>query len=386
MKHTLERVISLAQALVKRPSVTGAEQELARFLRRELTGHGFETAEIDSYGNVVGRIGQAGRPGLLFDAHIDTVGVHNGQEWHHEPFGGEISDGKIYGRGISDMKGAIAAALVAVAELREEGWTPSVPFWFSGTVCEEIAEGAALEHVLVHTQPKTVLIGEATGLRLAVGQRGRAEIVLEAPGKSVHSANAQLGINAIERATQALTLLQTKIKVPRSVFLGEGSLVVTDIISDPYPGCSVVPSRCLMTFDRRLLLAETPPTVLESIQNVLPPELGIQVKLAEYQVQTYTGAALSGERFFPAWYVAPSLGRVQSALDSLNEAGIKTGISTYSFCTNGSMSAGKRKIFTMGFGPGFEADAHTTDESMAVDQLVGAVQGYKQLFRVLANC
>lgn len=383
MTKARDRVIHLAQELVKISSVTGDEGALAEFLQSELPRCGFDEAEIDSYGNVVGRIGEQGEGGLLFDAHLDTVSVHNPQEWKYDPLGGEVRDGRLYGRGISDMKGAMAAALVAVAELREEGWMFSRPFWFSGTVCEEIAEGALLEKVLDRIQPQTVVIGEATALKLAIGQRGRAEISLEAAGKSVHSANAHLGINAIERAVQALVLWQTKLKTPKSVFLGEGSLVVTDIISDPYPGCSVVPSRCRLTFDRRLLLGETPQTVIQALTDCLPADLGVQVKLSSYELKTYTGAQVIGESFAPAWYIEPSDGRIQSVLDHLNQVGLDTGITTYSFCTNGSMSAGKRKIFTLGFGPGFEADAHTTDESMAVEQLVDAVKGYKQLFRAL---
>ena len=385
MKETRERVINLAQELVKRPSTTGEEGALAEYLRSVLPDYGFDEAEIDPYGNVIGRIGEPAPGGLLFDGHIDTVGVHNPLEWQHNPLGGEVNHEKIYGRGISDMKGAIAAALVAVAELREEGWTPLAPFWFSGTVCEEVAEGALLEKVIDWVQPDKVIIGEATSLHLAVGQRGRAEIVLEAIGKSAHSAHAEIGINAIERAMQALVQIQTKFKAPRSVFLGEGSLVATDIISDPYPGRSVVPSRCVVTFDRRVLLGESAQSVIQALADCLPPELGVLVRLASYSLKTYTGHTITGESFAPAWYVDPAHELVQDALDCLNKAGIQTGLKTYGFCTNGSGSAGKRKIFTLGFGPGHEGDAHITDEALVIDQLVGAVQGYKELFRSLVR-
>ncbi len=229
-----------------------------------------------------------------------------------------------------------------------------------------------------------MIIGEATELHLATGQRGRAEIIMEAGGRSAHSAHAHLGINAIERAMQALTEIQ-KRKIPRSVFLGEGSLVVTDIISSPYPGRSVVPSNCRLTFDRRVLLAETGRSVIEDLQKSMPPETGTTVKLAAYSFRTYTGQTVAGESFAPAWYFDSSHSGVQVALDALLRAGIQTGLKTYGFCTNGSGSAGKRRIFTLGFGPGSEGDAHTTDESLAIDQLAKAVQGYKELFRSLAR-
>lgn len=354
---------------------------MADFLQRTLPEYGFDQIVQDPYGNVLGRIGQSAAGGLLFDAHLDTVAVHNPEDWHHDPYGGEVWQDKIFGRGIADMKGALAAAIVAVGELRLEGWEPSGPFWLSGTVGEEVAEGAMLEKVLDRVQPETTIIGESTGLQLAVGQRGRAEIILDVKGRSAHSAHADLGINAITGAMQALAEV-AKLEAPSSG-LGEGSLVATDIISSPYPGRSVVPSGCRITLDRRVLLGETPTSVLEGINNSLPSEINARAKLARYAFQTYTGRAVTGDSFAPAWYFEPSQRRVREALTALNRAGIQAGPTTYGFCTNGSGSAGKRGIFTLGFGPGHEADAHTTDESLAVDQLLGAVQGYKALFRSL---
>jgi putative selenium metabolism hydrolase len=385
MQDTREGVVNLAQELVRCPSVTGEEDRIARLLQSLLPHYGFDEAMIDPYGNVVGRIGEPVPGGLLFDGHIDTVGVHNPEEWRHDPFGGEAGEGKIYGRGIADMKGAIAAAVVAVAELRQEGWSPRVPLWLSGTVAEEVAEGVLLEKVLDLAQPSTVIIGEATALNLMVGQRGRAEIVMEAAGKSVHSAHASLGINAIDVAVRALTAIQGNYQAPFSESLGEGSLVATDIISDPYPGRSVVPSRCVVTFDRRVLLGETPQSVLQSLDDCLSPEAGVRVRLASYDFRTHTGIAVKGESFAPPWYFDSGQERVQMALAGLNRVGIAARIRTYGFCTNGSSSAGKRNIFTLGFGPGDEGAAHTADESLAIEQLVEAVRGYKELFSSLTG-
>jgi putative selenium metabolism hydrolase len=385
MQDERERVVNLAQELVARPSVTGEEGEIARFLQSVLPHYGFDEAMIDPYGNVVGRVGEPIAGGLLFDGHLDTVGVHNPEEWRHDPFGGETSEEKIYGRGIADMKGAIAAAIVAVAELRDEGWSPHIPLWLSGTVCEEVAEGVLIERVLDLAQPSAVIIGEATALHLAVGQRGRAEIVMDAAGKSVHSAHASLGINAIDVAVRALMAIQNNFQAPFSESLGEGSLVATDIISDPYPGCSVVPSRCVVTFDRRVLLGESPRSVLQPLADCLSPGDEVTARLADYDFRTHTGIAVKGVSYAPPWYFEPGQERVQVALAGLRRAGIAAGVKTYGFCTNGSGSAGKRNIFTLGFGPGDEGAAHTTDESLAIEQLIESVRGYKELFRTMTG-
>jgi acetylornithine deacetylase/succinyl-diaminopimelate desuccinylase-like protein len=208
---------------------------------------------------------------------------------------------------------------------------------------------------------------------------------MEAAGKSVHSAHASLGINAIDVAVRALTAIQGNYQAPFSESLGEGSLVATDIISDPYPGRSVVPSRCVVTFDRRVLLGETPQSVLQSLDDCLSPEAGVRVRLASYDFRTHTGIAVKGESFAPPWYFDSGQERVQMALAGLNRVGIAARIRTYGFCTNGSSSAGKRNIFTLGFGPGDEGAAHTADESLAIEQLVEAVRGYKELFSSLTG-
>jgi acetylornithine deacetylase/succinyl-diaminopimelate desuccinylase-like protein len=111
----------------------------------------------------------------------------------------------------------------------------------------------------------------------------------------------------------------------------------------------------------------------------------ITVRLASYEFTTYTRTIVRGESFAPVWHFDPEDGRVQAARAGLRQAGIADAIGTYGFCTNGSDSTGNRNIFTLGFGPGDKGAAHTTDESLAIAQLLGAVQGYKALFRSLTR-
>ena len=81
--------------------------------------HFFDEVLTDRYGNVIGKIkGKGEGPRILFDGHMDTVPVGNLQSWHHDPFGAELEDGKIYGRGTSDIKGAVAAFVAAAACFR----------------------------------------------------------------------------------------------------------------------------------------------------------------------------------------------------------------------------------------------------------------------------
>ena len=112
-----EEVIELCQKLVQQRSYSGEEKGVSDVLKEYMLTHGFHDVYIDDYGNTIGHI-KGKREGkiILFDGHMDTVPVTNEEEWLYPPFSGEIHDDKIYGRGTSDMKGALAAMTVACSQ------------------------------------------------------------------------------------------------------------------------------------------------------------------------------------------------------------------------------------------------------------------------------
>ncbi len=155
-------------------------------------------------------------------------------------------------------------------------------------------------------------------------------------------------------------------------------MALTDIISDPYPGYSVIPSRCRVTYDRRLLTGETKETVLAQI-NALPSlkDVHFTAQIAEGEHVAYTGNVLRGSKFFPAWEFTEDHPFVTSALAGLQSAGLLPKVTAYRFCTNGAMSAGVLNIPTIGFGPAAEGDAHVVDEKVRIVELETAVSGYQ---------
>ena len=116
-----EQVVELCQKLIREQSYSGHESGPAKVLADTFRAHGFDDVMVDKYGNVVGCI-RGKRPGkkILFDGHIDTVPVIDEDQWEYPPFGAEIHDGKIYGRGTSDMKGAIAGYVTAAIAFAED--------------------------------------------------------------------------------------------------------------------------------------------------------------------------------------------------------------------------------------------------------------------------
>lgn len=370
-----DQLISLCQKLVQIESLSGKEEAAALFLKKSMLELGFDEVWIDSKGSVIGKIrGSGNGPTLLFDGHIDTVPVSNPKLWQYNPFGGEIHGNRMYGRGTSDMKGAVAAMVVGVAQLKQSGVVTTGDIYVSGTVYEEVFEGVALKDVVDKIRPDFVVIGESTGLNLNIGQRGRAEILVRSKGKTAHSSNPDYGINAIYKMIPFIEGLR-KSEVPVHPQLGKGISVVTDIVSSPFPGASVVPEQCRITIDRRLLVHEDEQHVLAQYQALMEDE-GFEISIAEQELNCYTGEKIFSRRFYPAWLMDVDHPYVQTSLKALHNIGIEAKLGSYQFCTNGSYSAGVAGIPTIGFGPSYEHVAHTVDEYIEIEQLIGAAQGY----------
>lgn len=388
-----ERLISLAQELIRIPSPSGQEQQAALAIERTMKELGFDEVVIDRYGSVIGRIrGRYPGPTVLLDGHIDHVDVIDAAEWLHDPFGAEIEENRIYGRAASDMKGSVAAMIIAAAEFnRSTGGAFGGSVCVAGTVHEECFEGVAAREVSRVLRPDLVIIGEATSGTLKIGQRGRAEVIVEAEGQSCHSSNPEKGINAAYHMVSAIQALRG-LTPPSHPILGKGILELTDLISFPYPGASVVPSRCRATFDRRTLPGEDPEAILSPIRKILEtvkqqiPELKATVRLEQGQAPCWTGETIAAQRYFPAWLMEEDSELVRKCRKGLRQVGIDAPLSHFSFCTNGSHYCGEAGIPTVGFGPSLESLAHVRDEYIEIRELVTACRGFIGILSELLAC
>ncbi|MBQ9330779.1 MAG: YgeY family selenium metabolism-linked hydrolase [Oscillibacter sp.] len=388
-KEMQEEVLALARALVAQSSVSGQEGGAAEVLRRDLLSHGFDRAEIDRYGSVVGYLkGKRPGPRVLFDGHIDTVPVVR-KNWTHDPYAGEIENGRLYGRGTSDMKGAVAAFAVAACHFAAAcGREFAGEIAVAGVVHEECFEGVAARAISAAVKPDVVIIGEASECNVKIGQRGRAEIVVETFGVPAHSANPEKGVNAVYAMCRAVEAIRS-LPMEEHPVLGKGILELTDIKSAPNPGASVVPAYCRATFDRRLLVGETRESVLAPIQGYLDllaaedPTFRYQVSYAVGEERCYTGRTIRGTRFFPGWLYDESEPFVQSVLRELRAIGQTPRVTQYSFCTNGSHYAGEAGIPTLGIGPSREDLAHTDDEYIELSELYKVTESYGAVLRAL---
>lgn len=389
-KEQEESVIELCKKFIKARSYSGEESKVSNELKAFCEANGFDEVIIDKYGNTIGKI-KGKRPGkrILFDGHMDTVPVEDESKWTHKPFEAEICDGKMYGRGATDMKGALAAMANAAANFAKD-CNKDFPgeIYVAGVVHEECFEGVAARSISSIVKPDYVIIGEASNLNLKIGQRGRGEVKVETYGVPAHSANPEKGVNAVYGMCKVVDAIR-KIKAPHHDVLGDGILELTDIKSSPYPGASVVPDYCIATYDRRLLVGETKESVLEPIQKVIDElmeeddKLKAKVSFARGEEICFTGNKIEGERFFPGWLFDKNSDYIKNVYNEIVKKGFSPKITQYNFCTNGSHYAGEAGIPTIGMGPSLESLAHTIDEYVEIDQLLKVTECYYGIMEAL---
>lgn len=379
-----DKLVELCRSMIRTPSYSGHEDGMVQLILDYMRQHGFDEAFTDRYGNVLGCI-RGNRPGrrILFDGHIDTVPAENKQDWHHDPFGAELQEGRIYGRGTTDMKGADAAMLYAIARYAEQTKRDFAgELWFAGVVHEECFEGISARIISERVKPDLVVIGEASEMNLKCSQRGRAEILLETFGVPCHSSNPDKGVNAVYSMMKLLERVRQLEPIEQPGMFGKGIMELTDIKSEPYPGASVVPHYCRVTFDRRLLVDETRESVLAPIEKIIgqlseaDPKFRAQVSFTKGEELCYTGEKIAADRFFPAWRESTDSEFVQAILGRVRAHGFDPALTGYSFCTNGSHYGGEAGLRCIGIGPSRENLAHTVDEYIEIQELLDISEYY----------
>ena len=348
----------------------------------EMQAVGFDAVWTDRIGNVVGHIGAGRGPTLLFDAHMDTVGVGDPAAWMHDPFGAEIENGRLFGRGAADTKGALAGMVYGAKLLVECGVRLAGDVYVVGTVQEEPCEGCALR-VLVEEEgvrPDWVVLGEPNNLQVSRGHRGRMEMRVTVKGRSSHASVPKKGENAIYNAAHvifALDLLADSLA--EDAFLGKGTLAVTQI-ENTAGSRNAIPDSCTFFIDRRLTLGETEARAIAEVQGIIAHE-GMRAELcvSEYEAASYTGYRGRVAQRFPAWVVPENHPLVQAAAQAVRQVvGARPAIGRWDFSTDGAYAMGVAGIPTVGIGPGEESQAHTADEHIRLVDCFTAAQVYAQ--------
>jgi len=372
-------LIRFAQELVRIKSISGKEGDLAKRIEAEMKKLGYDEVFIDSIGNVGGRIGNKGKS-IMFDSHMDTVDVFDYDKWIEPPFSGNIADGKLYGRGSSDMKCALASSVYAAAIAKKLGCEKEKTIYVTCTVNEEDCDGENLKSLFLEKglRPDYFVVCEPSSNRIVLGHNGKAQILIKTKGVSSHGSRPQDGVNAVYKMADIITRVE---KLNEKLFRSngkKGTVALTHIACESV-SYNAVPGECSIYLDRRMVAGET----IEDIKaemNELIAGTDASWEVGTLRSISWTGMNIEYHPIHEAWQIEEAHELTQACLAAYEDVfGKKHGsYHTWAFGTNAvtPVSAG---IPTIGFGPGNDHLAHMTNEYCVVEDMIAASRFYASL-------
>ncbi len=376
-------LLEFAQDLVRIKSFSGKEKEAALLIASKMKDLGYDEVTVDRYGNVLGRMGNGGRK-LLFDSHTDVVEVTDADQWQVPPFSGEIKDGFIHGRGAADMKCGLVASVFAPVIAKKEGKLDGNTVYVSCTIFEEDCDGVGLELLLKdsHIQPDYAVICEPTDNHIAIGHKGKAQIILKTRGVSAHGSAPEKGVNAVYAMAGIIQRVeQTNLNLP--VIDGRRGTLVLSRISSTAVSLNAVPSECEIYLDRRTVPGETEANLKAEMDAV------IAGKDAAWEVDairrtSWTGESITYRPLHTAWEIGREHPLTQAFLNAYAQArgAAPDQLDFMDYSTN-AVATVARGIPTIIFGPGDPKLAHMHDERCAVSQLEEACEIYAQVISII---
>ena len=272
-----DEAVELLRKLVRTPSPNppGDTRAVANVVRQYLEDAGIPVEMIgpdETRPCVIARLGDSTGPVLGFNSHIDTVGTGGRGDWTRDPFSGEVADGRVWGRGAGDAKASVAAMCVAAKVLHQaqHSWSGGV---LLALVSDEETGGNGSRFLLAngHTDADAWVIGEMTGNRVAIAEKGLIWLRIETLGHTAHASTPEKGVNAIDKMLDLLQRIRTELVPPmqamRHPLTPPGSLNIGLIDGGVQP--NVVADRCSVVLDRRLLPNERPEAFEVDVRRLL---------------------------------------------------------------------------------------------------------------------
>ncbi len=350
------------------------EEGVIRRIEQEMRAVGFDEVTIDPMGNILGWIG-SGEKIIAFDAHIDTVGVGNRDNWNFDPYEGFEDHECIGGRGASDQEGGMASMVYGAKIMKELGLVPEgTRILFTGTVQEEDCDGLCWQYIVkeMDIRPEFVVSTEPTSCNIYRGQRGRMEIKVSVSGISCHGSAPERGDNAIYKMAPILLDLQKlHERLKDHDFLGKGSLAVSEIFFTSPSRCAVADG-CSISIDRRLTFGETAESALEEIRSLPSVQAAKgEVTMYDYARPSWRGLVYPTEAYFPTWLIEENHPVTQALTGAYKDLFQKEPlVDKWTFSTNGVAIMGRFGIPCIGFGPGHEDQAHAPNEKTWKEELL----------------
>lgn len=379
-----EPLVAFTRQLIHTPSLPGDERDVAALVAAEMQRLDYDSVSVDEAGNVIGHIranayptqGQP-RRSIMFNTHMDHVDVGDVSRWPFPPYGGTLHEGEIWGRGASDLKGPLACQVYAGALLKRSGLPLPNDVYVTGVVQEEVG-GLGSSMLAGHLRTDYAVVGEPSGNALALGHRGRVEMLVTVTGKSVHASVPESGINPLYSLAGFLAALKELRFEPDPANPGLGpTSVAPTLITTDQTSPNVVPGECRLVLDFRTTPLETSEVLLEWVQQLLnaslEPGATGTATIVPKSLRSYTGVNRTFDNTVPAFGISPQRPLVREAHAAL-KAALRREVPTriWRFATDAGhfVNAG---IEVIGFGPGLEEVIHTVDERIPVEMMVEAV-------------
>lgn len=336
--------VELLKNMIRIPSFSRDEGAVADFLERWMLTEGFEARRLGN--NLWMESGPAdGRPTILLNAHIDTVKPASG--YTRDPFTPEIEDGCLYGLGSNDDGGSLIALLETYSSLIQK--EQPYRLIFSATAEEEVSGKGGLDLILPEMGWIDFgVMGEPTGMRMAVAERGLMVLDCTAYGKSGHAARNE-GVNAIYKAIEDIQWFKSHSFDRVSDFLGAVKMSVTQINAGTQH--NVVPDKCTFVVDVRPNGMYTNPELLELIKT----SVSCEVKERSTRI---------GSSHLPMDH--PAVVR-----------GLSLGLEPFGSPTTSNQAL--CHFPTLKIGPGDSARSHSADEYIRLDEIANGIETYVAL-------
>jgi acetylornithine deacetylase/succinyl-diaminopimelate desuccinylase len=374
-------ILELLQAMVRAPSHPGVdrqEEAAAGVLEAYLRSHGIpsELVEVrEGRPNLIATLaGEKTGPHLLFCGHMDTVPPNAGASV--DLFSATVENGRMFGRGTVDMKGALAAMAGALVLLKESGRLASGRITLAAVIDEEMESLGAEALIASGFKADGAVVGEPTENRVAIGHKGLEWLEVEFEGKAVHGSTPEAGINAIAAAAHFVSLVEKDL-VPgfaqrRDRVLGLPAINMGTIHGGQQP--SMVAANCRLQLDRRWVSTETIDQVFADLEALLArvreTRPGLKTKLTRMPGGMAT--MLHGPLV-----IDPGHPLVRSALQSFEDLGRPappTGV--FPAWTDGALISREAGIPTLIWGPGDLKLAHSAEESVPIGEIFLAARLY----------
>jgi acetylornithine deacetylase/succinyl-diaminopimelate desuccinylase-like protein len=374
------QTLAFAQQLVSTAGYSGQETDVANLVLQQMHQLGYDRTLQDDFGNIVGILeGREAEPTVLLTCHMDTVSAGDPKAWQKDPFGGQISDGRLWGCGASDCKGGLAAQVFAAALLKRSLLPLRGNLVVAVTTCEEAGASAGMRHLLEATLPALKLtptyaiLGEPTDLGLYYGHDGWMEVNIDVQGSSLFEVDDaarnifdQFRLFADED-TKTGGLLNLSAQAP--VFLSNNPL-----------------RQARIRLNRRLIDHEQVESVMgqvkqQALQAVHQNDnVTVSVAVSSQAQTSYTGVTTVGRHITHAWNTDPFGVLMERSRQALEAAGVrvrpgKWQLGRIGMATAGGVLTKEYSIPTIGYGPGNEDVIHAPNEFVEVDKISEAVYG-----------